>query len=105
MLYPRDTGSTVDFRGDLEISAVLSDLLSVRAVLDEQGKHEAQLKQRIQERMGDASKALFEAATVSWKRSKDSTSLDLERLAQERPDILQAYTVAKPGSRRFLVNA
>lgn len=103
-LYPYDSGSTVDFRGDFEMAAVISDLVEVRAVLEEQGKHEAQLKQRIQERMGDASKALFEAGTVTWKRSKDSTSIDLERLAREHPEIVQTYTVPKAGSRRFLVN-
>jgi hypothetical protein len=29
--------------------------------------------------------------------------LDTARLAKEMPEIVQAYTVAKPGSRRFLV--
>jgi len=44
-------------------------------------QHEAQLKQRIQQRMHAASKATFDAGTVSWKRSKDSVGLDIAPLA------------------------
>jgi hypothetical protein len=47
-------GSTVDLRGELEMAAFLSDLVSVRALLEEQVKREVQLKQRIQERMSSA---------------------------------------------------
>lgn len=103
-LYPRDTGSTVDLRGDLEMAAVLSDLVSIRALLEEQAKREAQLKQRIQERMREATKALFDAGTVTWRRSKDSTSIDVERLARDHPELAQALAVPKAGSRRLLLH-
>ena len=66
---------------------------------------EAQLKQRIQERMGDATRAIFETGEVTWKRSKDSTVLDVSALTADHPDLTQAYVKAKPGSRRFLVVA
>lgn len=102
-LYPQDTGSVVDLSDDLELSGVFSDLLAVRDTMARQAALESQLKQRIQQRMGDASKALFEQGEVSFKRSKDSTSLDTARLIKERPDLLQHYSVVRPGSRRFVI--
>lgn len=103
-LYPQDTGATVDFSQDLGMSAVFSDLLAVRQQLDTQTQREAQLKQRIQERMGEHAKAVFETGSVTWKRSKDSVSLDVARLLTEHPQYQEQYAVTKPGSRRFLVN-
>jgi putative phage-type endonuclease len=104
-LYPRDTGQTVDLSGDLKMSAVFSDLLAVRQVLATNVDLEAQLKQRIQQRMGETSRAIFETGEVTWKRSKDGVALDTARLLKAQPGLLQTYAVAKPGSRRFLVNA
>jgi putative phage-type endonuclease len=102
-LYPRDAGSVMDLSDDLEMSAVFSDLLAVRQTLDTQTKLEAQLKQRIQQRMGEASSVVFETGEVSWKRCKDSTALDAKALAQAHPDLVQQFSVPKAGSRRFLV--
>lgn len=102
-LYPRDAGTTLDLRQDLVMGAVFSDLVAVREVLATHTTLEAQLKQSIQQRMGDASRAVFDGGEVSFKRSKDGSTLDTTRLAREQPEIVKAYTVPKPGSRRFLV--
>lgn len=102
-LYPRDRGEVLDMRQDLEMSAAFSDLLAVRQVLDTHATLEAQLKQRIQQRMGEASVALFDGGEVSWKRSADSQVLDIERLQRENAHLLSSYQTAQPGSRRFLV--
>lgn len=99
----RDTGFTLNLKHDLVMGAVFSDLLAVREVLATNTALEAQLKQAIQQRMGDSSRAVFENGEVSFKRSRDGTQLDTARLAQEQPEIVKAYTVPKPGSRRFLV--
>lgn len=104
-LYPRDSGVTIDLSDDLEMSAVFSDLMAVRQVLENQARLEAQLKQRIQQRMADASLALFEQGTVTWKRSKDSDSVDMKQLSQDNPELVQRYASSKPGSRRFLVTS
>ena len=103
-LYPQDSGQTLDLSQDLEMSAAFSDLLAVRQVLTTNNLLEAQLKQRIQQRMGEATKVLFETGDVTWKRSKDGTGLDTASLLKEHPELLQSYSVVKPGSRRFLVN-
>ena len=54
--------------------------------------------------MGEATKVLFETGDVTWKRSKDGTALDTASLLKEHPELLQSYSLVKPGSRRFLVN-
>ena len=86
------------------MSAAFSDLLAIRQVLSTNIQLEAQLKQRIQQRMGDATKAVFDTGDVTWKRSKDGAGLDTASLLKDQPDLLQRYTLVKPGSRRFLVN-
>lgn len=103
-LYPQDTGNTLDLSEDVTMSSVFADLVSVRNVLSEQEQHEAQLKQRIQQRMGDASKAVFETGAVSWKRSKDGVVLDAAKLIKEIPELMQRYPLVRSGSRRFLVS-
>lgn len=102
-LYPRDHGGTLDLSTDLEMSGVFSDLLAVREVIATQTALEAQLRQRIQQRMGAATRAVFETGEVSWKRAQDGTALDTEQLLKDRPELAQAYPLARPGSRRFLV--
>ena len=104
-LYPKDTGQTLDLSADLQMSAVFSDLLAIRQTLATQTQLEAQLKQRIQQRMGDASKAVFDCGDVSWKRSKDSSVLDVANVVKDHPELVSRYQIAKPGSRRFLVHA
>ena len=103
-LYPQDQGQTLDLSADLEMSAVFSDLLAIRQVLTTNGNFEAQFKQRIQQRMGEATKVLFETGDVTWKRSKDGSALDTASLLKDQPQLLQRYSLVKPGSRRFLVN-
>jgi len=104
-LYPRDTGEVLDLSQETELAGAFSDLLAVRQKLADVVELESQLKQRIQQRMGDASRAVFECGEVSWKRSKDSLTLDTARLLKEQPELLNAYGQTKPGSRRFLVQA
>jgi len=88
-LYPQDTGQTLDLSDDLEMSAVFSDLLAIRQVLTDKGLLESQLKQRIQQRMGAATKVLFQTGDVTWKRSKDGSGLDTARLLKDQPQLLQ----------------
>lgn len=104
-LYSRESGATLDLRQDLVMSAVFSDLVAVQDFLATQQALEAQLKQSIQQRMGDASRALFDAGEVSFKRSKDGTLLDIDKLRKDHFELVMGYQVPKPGSRRFLVRA
>ncbi|KKI37493.1 endonuclease [Burkholderia vietnamiensis] len=103
-LFPRDAGSTVDFSDDSNLSATFADLISARAEIETREQVESQLKQRIQQAMGDASRAIFETGEVSWKRSKDGSGIDVKKLLADYPEFQQQYAIIKPGSRRFLVS-
>jgi putative phage-type endonuclease len=102
-LYPRDAGTVLDLSGDAALCGDFDELLDIRERLSRLQTRESTLKQRIQQTMGDASKAVFPSGEVSWKRSQDSTVLDSKRLLQDQPDLLSQYGIPKPGSRRFLV--
>lgn len=102
-LWPQDSGTVLDLRGDLEMSAAFSDLIALRGLLASTEQREAEVRQRIQQRLGEASVARFDTGEVRWKRSKDASVLDAERLMAERPDIVAGYRTTRPGSRRFTV--
>lgn len=104
-LYPCDTGKHLDFTQDSLMSALFTDLKEARFQTDKYKTLEEQIKQQIQQAMGEASKATFETGSVTWKRSKDSTSLDSKRLLADHPELLQQYSLTRFGSRRFLVDA
>lgn len=102
-LYPRDTGLAMDLSENASLCGDFDELLDVRERLARLSSQESRLKQRIQETMGDASKAIFPNGEVSWKRSQDSTVLDAKRLLKDKPELLSEYATTKSGSRRFLV--
>jgi len=79
-LYPQDSGNTLDLTEDLALSTAFIGMVKMRAEIESRKEIEDQLKQTIQQRMADASKAIFRSGSVTWKRSKS-------------------------GSRRFLINA
>ena len=102
-LYPDDLGQCLDFTQDRNLSASFADLVSVRQSIAALETQEAKLKQSLQQAMGDASRATFETGSVSWKKAKDSISLDLPKLLKDMPDLMQRYGMTKTGSRRFLL--
>lgn len=102
-LYP-GAGGTVDFTDDRKLSATFADLVAVRAEIETRQQVEAQLKQAIAQAMGEADRAQFETGSVSYKRSKDGTGVDLKRLLADHPHLAAQYVITKAGSRRFLVN-
>lgn len=102
-LYPEDKGQSLDFRDDRNLSATFADLLAVRQAIAEHEKLEAQLKQTLQQAMGEATRADFETGSVSWKKAKDSVRLDTARLLADHPQFATDYALSTPGSRRFLV--
>ena len=102
-LYPEDNGQTVDFSGRAGLAAAYLELKAVRQSISEKETREAQLKQMLQQAMGDATRAEFSHGFISWKKSKDSNVLDVERMLKDKPYLQVRYTKLKEGSRRFLV--
>ena len=103
-LFPTDNGEVVDYRFDADMNAVFEALLATRQALDTHKAQEAALKQRIQQSMGEATKAQFTSGYVSWKRPADALVLDTKALGQDHPDLLAAYYRPKASSRRFTVS-
>jgi putative phage-type endonuclease len=104
LLYPADDGEQLDFTGDAALSQAFDELKQVRGSLTSLGKREAELKQALQQAMGEASKAIFASGSISWKKSKDGTGIDLDALFKDHPALKTQYQISKPGSRRFLVS-
>ncbi|TFA83828.1 putative phage-type endonuclease [Pseudomonas sp. LAIL14HWK12:I2] len=102
-LYPEDNGQTVDFSSRAGLAAAYLELKAVRQSISEKETREAQLKQMLQQAMGDATRAEFSHGFISWKKSKGSNVLDVERMLKDKPYLQVRYTKLKEGSRRFLV--
>ncbi|MDH4562301.1 lambda-exonuclease family protein [Pseudomonas sp. BN411] len=103
-LYPEDNGQSVDFSSHAGLAAAYLELKAVRQAIGEKEKREAQLKQLLQQAMGEATRAEFASGSISWKKAKDSSVLDVERLLKDKPHLQVRYAKLKEGSRRFLIN-
>ncbi len=69
-LYQQDSGDVLDLTDDTYLCQVLTDLLVAREEVSRAEQMEAERKQTIQQRMGEASKVIFPNAVVSWKKNK-----------------------------------
>ena len=102
-LYPEDNGQTLDFSQHTELASTYLELKSVRQSIAQQETREAQLKQVLQQAMGAAARVDFTEGYISWKKSKDSTMLDVEQMLKDKPYLQARYPKIKTGSRRFLI--
>lgn len=96
--------TSLDFTGNDSLCHTFDALVSAKAELEAKEQEAEQLRQIIQQAMGDASRARFASGVVTFKRSKDGVTLDTKRLAAEQPAIAAHYTVIRPGSRRFVMS-
>jgi predicted phage-related endonuclease len=102
-IYAKDHGSIVDFRENRAMSAAFADLQALREEITQRDKVQQQLRQTIQQMMGSSSRALFGIGSATWKRSKDSQHIDLDKLTNDHPELVNLYRSPKAGSRRFLI--
>ena len=102
-LYPEDNGQTLDFSQHTELASTYLELKSVRQSIAQQETREAQLKQVLQQAMGAATRVEFTEGYISWRKSKDSTMLDVEQMLKDKPYLQARYPKIKTGSRRFLI--
>lgn len=102
-LYPEDNGQTLDFSQHTELASTYLELKAVRQRIAQQETREAQLKQVLQQAMGEASRAEFAEGYISWRKSKDSIGLDVEQMLKNKPYLQTRYPKIKAGSRRFLI--
>ncbi|MBX9756721.1 MAG: YqaJ viral recombinase family protein, partial [Pseudomonadaceae bacterium] len=102
-LYPADSGQVVDFSANPALAIAYVELKSVRQSIAQQEKRESQLKQTLQQAMGEATRAQFSSGYITWKKAKDSTALDVATMLKEKPYLQVRYAMVKEGSRRFLI--
>ncbi|WP_288841908.1 YqaJ viral recombinase family protein [uncultured Deefgea sp.] len=102
-LFPRDDGQTIDLSESAEFNALFSNLLELRERKEEVEAKEALIRQRLQNALGTATAAVFAAGRVTWKKTKDRLATDLDKLTAEHPEVVQQYSKAITGTRRFLI--
>lgn len=102
-MYPSDRGDVLDCSDDADMNKLFSDYWAYRQQREGAGVQEELLKQQLQEHLGFASGAVLSDARISWRKSKDSTTTDFKKLAEENPEWVKLYEIPKPGVRRFVV--
>ena len=103
-LYPTSQGEMIDYRDNDILNSWFNQLSEQKKLIDQHQHRFDFLKQQIQQVMKTAELATFANGSVSWKKSKDSISLDTKALLKDQPELLNQYPQVRQGSRRFLVN-
>ena len=103
-LYPNpEPSSKVDLTDDDGANKLFEQLLSYRDYLQELEDRHDQVKHQLQTLIADHEVAIFEKGAISWKRSKDSVSLDSKAVIKAHPELLAKFGKTRQGSRRFVV--
>jgi len=103
-LYPTpDPSSKVDLRDDDGANKLFEQLLSYRDYMQELEERHDQVKHQLQTLIQNNEVAVFEKGAISWKRSKDSVSLDTKAVIKTHPELMEKFSKTRQGSRRFVV--
>ena len=103
-LYPEHVPLTVeDLSQDDTANLLFNKLLKTKQEIDVQQQSFDQIKHQIQALMKQAERATFQAGSVTWKKAKDSVSLDSKALLKLHPEMLQQFPQNKAGTRRFQI--
>ena len=101
-LYPEHVPlSTTDLSEDETANQQFAQLIQVRNQIEKQQQQFDQLKHQLQAKMQQAERAVFQAGSVTWKKAKDSISLDSKALLKLHPEMLMQFPQSKQGTRRF----
>lgn len=101
-LYPEHIPlSTEDLSGDATANQQFEQLIQARNQVEKHQQQFDQLKHQLQAQMQEAERAVFQAGSVTWKKAKDSISLDSKALLKLHPEMLTQFPKSKQGTRRF----
>ena len=101
-LYPEHVPlNTTDLSEDETANQQFAQLIQARNQIEKQQQQFDQLKHQLQSKMQQAERAVFQAGSVTWKKSKDSISLDSKALLKLHPEMLTQFPQSKQGTRRF----
>ena len=103
-LYPNpEPSSKVDLTDDDGANKLFEQLLSYRDYMQELEQRHDQVKHQLQTLIADNEVAIFSMGAISWKRSKDSVSLDSKAVIKAHPELLAKFGKTRQGSRRFVI--
>ncbi|AOY44361.1 hypothetical protein AOT82_1982 [Psychrobacter sp. AntiMn-1] len=103
-LYPKpEPNSKIDFKNDAGANKLFEQLLSYRDYMQELEQRHDQVKHQLQSLIKDHEVAVFDKGAISWKRSKDSVSLDTKAVIKAHPEFMEKFSKTRQGSRRFVV--
>ncbi|WP_348549704.1 lambda-exonuclease family protein [Psychrobacter sp. KFRI-CH2-11] len=101
-LYPKPA-SKIDFSEDAGANKLFTKLLNHRDSMSELQKQHDQIKHQLQSLIQDNEVAVFDKGAISWKRSKDSVSLDSKAVTKAHPELMDKFSKTRQGSRRFVI--
>ena len=102
LLYPEHVPlSTIDLSEDEQANQQFEQLIRVRNQVEKQQEQFDLLKHQLQAKMQQAERATFKTGSVTWKKAKDSISLDSKALLKQYPEYLNQFSQPKQGARRF----
>ncbi|MEG2433381.1 MAG: YqaJ viral recombinase family protein, partial [Acinetobacter sp.] len=105
-LYPEHVPlSTTDLSEDSNANQQFEQLIQARNQIEKHQQQFDQLKHQLQAQMQEAERAIFKAGSVTWKKAKDSISLDSKALLKLHPEMLPQFPQSKQGTRRFNIYA
>ena len=103
-LYPKpEPTSKIDFSEDAGANKLFTKLLSHRDSMSELQEQHDQIKHQLQSLIKDNEVAVFDQGTISWKRSKDSVSLDSKAVTKAHTELMDKFSKTRQGSRRFVI--
>ena len=104
LLYPTpEPSSKIDLTDDDGANKLFEQLLSYRDYMQELEQRHDQVKHQLQSLIQDNEIAVFSMGAISWKRSKDSISLDSKAVIKAHPELLSQFSKTRQGSRRFVI--
>lgn len=104
-IYPQHVPLAVsDLTAHEGANALFDKLVLLKQDIEQQQKSFDQIKHELQMLLKEAEKAVFRQGSLTWKRSKDSMTLDSKALLQDQPELLQRYPQHRTGTRRFLIS-
>lgn len=101
-LYPEHVPlSTTDLSEYSNANQQFEQLIQARNQVEKHQQQFDQLKHQLQAQMQEAERATFKTGSVTWKKAKDSISLDSKALLKLHPEMLTQFPQSKQGTRRF----
>ncbi|MEB3755205.1 lambda-exonuclease family protein [Acinetobacter sp. MD2(2019)] len=102
LLYPEHIPlSLTDLTQDPQANEQFTQLIQARNQIEKYQEQFDLLKNQLQAKMQETERATFLTGSLTWKRAKDSISLDSKALLKQHPEYLEQFPQHKQGSRRF----